>query len=248
MSSQQIADFNADLSTRQARALDLGLDSKVVPYPELSQLNQRGIWFVTIRRRGAAILRRLRTLPASPWRQAVIDTAPRRQPHVRDREETGPCPGAQGALRQRAVTGPGRVPPTGCRSHNTQASARALRVRDASRQRVEDGLGSSGHGFPRDGVARAGRRQVDLATTMTVLAKGCARWRAQPLRGFDTAAPQQRSRTCVATAGGVDSQPARLVVHCDKRCHNPIVRDAALDQPSHVMPWWRNLPVVFQYP
>ena len=39
------------------------LDSKVVPYPELSQLNQRGIWFVTIRRRGAAILRRLSALP-----------------------------------------------------------------------------------------------------------------------------------------------------------------------------------------
>ncbi len=30
----------------------LYFDSKVAPYPELSRLNQRGIWFVTIRRRG----------------------------------------------------------------------------------------------------------------------------------------------------------------------------------------------------
>jgi hypothetical protein len=30
----------------------LYFDSKVAPYPELSKLNQRGLWFVTIRRRG----------------------------------------------------------------------------------------------------------------------------------------------------------------------------------------------------
>jgi HAE1 family hydrophobic/amphiphilic exporter-1 len=66
----------------------LYFDSKVVPSPELSQLTQRGIWFVTIRRRGAAILRRLSALPASHWRQAVIDTAHRRHQRIRYVEET----------------------------------------------------------------------------------------------------------------------------------------------------------------
>jgi hypothetical protein len=42
----------------------LSFDSKRAPYPELSRVNQRGIWFVTIRRRGAAVLRRLHALPA----------------------------------------------------------------------------------------------------------------------------------------------------------------------------------------
>jgi len=37
----------------------LYFDSKVIDYPELSRVNQRGIHFVTIRRRGTAILRRL---------------------------------------------------------------------------------------------------------------------------------------------------------------------------------------------
>jgi hypothetical protein len=46
----------------------------------------------------------------------------------------------------------------------------------------------------------------------------------------------------------VDIQPARIVVHCDKRCHNPILREAALDQPSQAMPWLRSLLVVFQDP
>jgi len=222
--------------------------SKVVPSPELSQLTQRGIWFVTIRRRGAALLRRLRALPASQWRQAVIDTPPRRHPRIRYLDETVHLPGDQGSLRQLAVTGLGRAQPTLCLSNNAKESARALMVRDASRNRVEDGLGISVHCFHIDCVASEVRLHVALDTTMTVLANGCYRWLAKQLRGFDTAAPKQLSRKCVATAGVVDIQPERIVVHFDKRCHHPILREAALDQPSQVIPWLRHLPVVFQYP
>ena len=52
----------------------------------------------------------------------------------------------------------------------------------------------------------------------------------------------------VETGGVVEIQPEQIVVHFDKRCHNPILREAALDQPRQAIPWLRNLPVVFQYP
>jgi hypothetical protein len=151
----------------------LYFDSKVVPSPELSQLTQRGIWFVTIRRRGAAILRRRSALPASQWRQAVIDTAHRRPQRIRYLDETVQVPGSKGSLRQLAVTGLGRAQPTLFLSNNTKESARALMVRDASRNRVEDGLGISVHFFPLDCLASEVRRNVDLDTTMTVLANAC---------------------------------------------------------------------------
>ena len=169
----------------------LYFDSKVVPYPELSQLNQRGIWLVTIRRRGAAILRRRSALPASPWRQAGINTAHRRHQRVRSLDETVQLPGSQGSLRQLAVTGLGRAQPTLFLSNNAKESARALIVRYASRKRVEDGLGISVNFLHLDCLASEVRLNVDLDTTMTVLANGCYRWLAKQLRGFDTAAPKQ---------------------------------------------------------
>jgi hypothetical protein len=226
----------------------LYFDAKVVPSPELSQLNQRGIWCVTLRRRGAALRRRRSALPASQWRQAVIDTAHRRHQRVRYLEETVHLPGDKGSLRQLAVTGLGRAPPPLFLSNHPKESARALMVRYARRNRVEDGLGISVHFFHLDCLAREVRLNVALDTTMTVLANGGYRWLAKQLRGFDTAAPKQLYRTFVETAGVVEIQAERLVVHFDKRCHNPILREAALDQPSQVMPWLRNLPVVFQYP
>ena len=42
----------------------LYFDSKVIPLAEMAKVNQRQIWFVTIRRRGAAILRGLNAMPA----------------------------------------------------------------------------------------------------------------------------------------------------------------------------------------
>ena len=52
----------------------LYFDSKLVDYAELSNVNKRGIHFITIRRRGAGILRRLDALPRSSWTGAVLDT------------------------------------------------------------------------------------------------------------------------------------------------------------------------------
>jgi hypothetical protein len=169
----------------------LSFDAKVVPSPELSQRSQRGIWFVTIRRRGAAMLRRLRALPASPWRPAVIATAHRRHQRLRYLEETVRLPGDQGSLRQLAVMGLGRAPPTLFLSNNAKESARALMVRYAGRHRVEDGLGISVNFFHVDGLASEVRLNGDLDTTMTGLANSCYRWLAKQLRGCDTAAPKQ---------------------------------------------------------
>src|SRR5580704_3716549 len=43
----------------------LYFDSKLIDYTEMSRVNQRGIYFVTIRRRGSAILRSLERRPTS---------------------------------------------------------------------------------------------------------------------------------------------------------------------------------------
>ena len=61
----------------------------MVDYPELSRVNRRDIHFVTIRRRGAAIVRRLEQQPASAWKGAVIDIPKRCHTHIRYIEEDG---------------------------------------------------------------------------------------------------------------------------------------------------------------
>jgi hypothetical protein len=226
----------------------LYIDSKVMTYPELSRLQQRGIWFVTIRRRGAAILRRLRQLPVGAWRKAVIDTPKRCHQHIRYFDEWVHLPGYQGAIRQLAVGGLGREEPTLFLSNNPEETARALIVRYAGRNRVEDGLGTAVNFFHLDCLASEVRLNVDLDTTLTVLANGCYRWLGKQLHGYEKAAPKQLYRRFVETAGVVEIAADRVVVRFDKRSHNPVLKEARLDQNRAPIPWLQNRFVEFVYP
>jgi hypothetical protein len=226
----------------------LYFDSKLVPYAELARVNSRRIWFVTIRRRGAAILRRLRALPASEWHRAVIDIPKRRHKNIHYHDETTRLRDYPEPIRQVAVTGLGREEPTLCLSNNVAVTARDVITRYAGRNGVEDSLGISVNFFHLDCLASEVRLNVDVDVALTVIANGCYRWLAQRLRGFERAKAKQLYRRFVETAGVVEVRADSLVVHFDKRCHNPTLQEAALDQDCPPVPWLGQLPVVFQYP
>jgi hypothetical protein len=226
----------------------LYFDSKVVPYRELSRVNQRGIHFVTIRRRGAAVLRRLHALPSGAWRRAVIDTPHRRHQRIRYVDEAIRLPGYEGSIRQLAVDGLGREQPTLFLTNHLEETARSLIIRYAGRNGVEDGLGTGVNFFHLDCLASEVRLNVDLDAALTVLANGCYRWLAHQLRGFDKSAPKQTYRRFVETGGQVEMQADRILVRFDKRSHNPILRESELDKGCPPIPWLGDRPVAFAYP
>ena len=226
----------------------LYFDSKLVPYAELSRVNARGIWFVTIRRRGGALMARLRSLPSHTWQRAVIDTPKRCHQHIRYVDETVRLRDYVGPVRQLAVDGLGHDEPTLFLTNNAEETARNLIIRYAGRNRVEDGLGTAVNFFHLDCLTSEVRLNVDLDTVMTVLANGCYRWLGRQLRGFAKAAPKQLYRRFVETAGTVVPEADRIVVRLERRCHNPILREAALDRDPTPVPWLHGRPITFVYP
>ena len=215
----------------------LYIDSKVVDYPELSRIAARGIHFITIRRRGAAILRRLQSLPRSAWTGAVLDTAQRCHQTIHYIDEAIKLRGYEGPIRQIAVDGLGRQKRTLFLTNHPQETARNVIIRYAGRNRVEDGLGISVNFFHLDCLASEVRLNVDLDATLTILAHGCYRWLGRQLRGYEKAAPKQLYRLFVATEGVIRTTPEELVVRLQRRSHNPILREAALDREPTPIPW-----------
>jgi hypothetical protein len=226
----------------------LYFDSRLVPYAELARLDARPIWFVTIRRRGAAIVRRLQELPATAWHGAVIDVLKRRHKYIRYHDERVRLRDYPEMIRQVAATGLGREAPTLFLSNNTEVTARDLITRYTGRNGVEDSLGISVDFFHLDCLTSEVRLNVDLDVALTVIAHGCYRWLAQQLRGCDKLKPKQLFRRFVETSGVVEVCCDRLVVQFDKCCHNPILREAALDRDCPPLPWLGQRRVTFQYP
>ena len=225
----------------------LYFDSKLIDYSELSRVNQRGIHFVTIRRRGEAILRRLQRLPRSDWTGAVIDTPQRCHQQIRFVDEIVKLRGYEGPIRQLATEGLGREKPTLFLSNHWEETARNLIIRYAGRNRVEDGLGISVNFFHLDCLASEVRLNVDLDAAMTVLANGCYRWLGKQLRGYDKAAPKTLYRCFVETGGVIKVTQDKIIVHFDKRSHNPILREAALDREKVPIPWLGNRRLEFAF-
>ena len=153
-----------------------------------------------------------------------------------------------GSIRQVAVAGLGREEPTLFLSNNVAVTAREVITRYTGRNGVEDSLGISVNFFHLDCLASEVRLNVDLDVALTVMAHGCYRWLANQLRGFDKAKPKQLYRRFVETGGVVEVQAERIVVSFDKRCHNPVLREAALDADGPPIPWLGNRPVTFTYP
>ncbi|MDA1163951.1 MAG: hypothetical protein O3B13_12675 [Planctomycetota bacterium] len=227
----------------------LYFDSKFTTYAELSEIMQQDdISFVTIRRRGSAILRRLSALPSSSWKPAVIDIPKRRHKRVQYVDERVKLRGIDGDVRQLAVKGLGRENPTLFLSNNFAASPRDLVMNYARRNGVEDALGSSVNFFHLDCLSSEVRLNVDLDTVLTVLANGCYRWLASQLHGFTQSQPKALYRKFVECSGAVEIETdGRIVVSFDRRSHNPILREAGLDRDHPKIPWLANRRLEFVY-
>jgi hypothetical protein len=226
----------------------LYFDSKLTTYAQLSELTSREVYFVTIRRRGVSILKRLQQRPAGDWTTAVIDIPKRRHKRIRYVEELVTADDYQGTLRQIAVTGLGRERPTLFLTNHPDASPRELIMNYARRNGIEDGLGTNVDFFHLDNLSSEVRLNVDLDVTLTVIANGCYRWLASRLKGFEKAKPKQLSRKFIETSGEVEVLPnRRLRIKFDRRSHNPILREAALDQETRPVPWLKRYRIEFDY-
>ena len=146
------------------------------------------------------------------------------------------------------MDGLGHPHPTLLVSNHLDARARALITRYTGRHGVEDSLGLSVNFLPLDCLASEVRLNVDVDVALTVLAQGCYRWLAPQWPGFDKAKPQPLYRQFVETGGQLAIPADRIVVHCAKRAHTPILREAALAKGCPPLPWLPNLPVALTYP
>ena len=226
----------------------LYFDSKLTTYTELSELNSRGVFFVTIRRRGSAILKRLQQTAKSDWKSATIDIPKRRHKRIHYLDESLQLDEYEGTLRQIVVTGLGREQPTLFLTNHLNVSPREMVMNYARRNGIEDGLGTNVNFFHMDNLSSEVRLNVDLDVTLTVIANSCYRWLASRLKGFEQAKPKQLSRKFIETSGEIEVMPHRILrILFDRRCHNPILREAALDKAARPIPWLKGYRIEFDY-
>ncbi|MGF1580086.1 MAG: hypothetical protein ACFCD0_12055 [Gemmataceae bacterium] len=138
--------------------------------------------------------------------------------------------------------------PTLFLTNNFDIAAREAIINYAKRNGIEDGLGTNVDFFHLDCLSSEVRLNVQLDVASTVLAQGCYRWLASKLKGYENAKAKQLFRHFVETSGEIEwNTDGQLTVVLDRRSHNPILREAELDQECPTIPWLHNARLKLTY-
>ncbi len=225
-------------------------DSRATTYAHLHELTERKVGFITIRRRGAAMVERVRSFPAQQWQHCQVEQAKGKRRNVKYVEETVSLKEHQKDLRQIVFDGLGHESPTFVLTNDLPERLPARRVLEtyAARNHVEHSLGEKITFFHLDCLSSEVRLNVDFDLTLTVVAAMLYQRLADNLKGFKHATPQTIFRRFINTQGTIEITNQEITVRFEKRTHNPILKEAGLEEPSPPITWLGGRVIRLEFP
>ena len=235
---------------RQATGEDPGLlvfDSQLTTYKVLDELTARGIRWLTLRQRGSTELARLAALPAGTWKTTTIARSGRyRRPQLH--EDMIKLKDVDTKVRQLAIRNIGRDEPTLLITNDLTTPGNDLFARYAERMSIENQLDAYISGFHLDALSSAVPLNVDLDTTLTVIAGNLYRLFARDLTRYQTATPDTIWRHFLDDPGTLHISDHGVTCALNLRSHHPQLIDAGYAHLKTPIPWWNNRTLQFTFP
>jgi len=210
-------------------------DSKFTTYPKLSALNQQGIRFITLRRRGKIMLDGMEALES--WKRIHIPHAKRKYPNPLVHESVITLPDYKGDLRQVIVRGNGHEKPAFLISNDFDTPSDLLVGNYARRWRVENVISEAVKFFNLNALSSPILVKVHFDVVMTMIADTLYTMLAQKLRGFESCDASKIHRLFVKGKGRITLRGNKITVIFPRRAHNPILRSVPWHRLPQALSW-----------
>jgi len=234
-SDDQVTDFLAFWrKVRRGVKPTLVFDGRFTSYPKLSQLNAAGIKFITLRRRGADLLRRVEKLAG--WQRIHVPHAKRKYPNPEVHESTIALRGYDGDVRQLIIRGTGHSQPTFLITNDFESPLDLLVGNYARRWRVENGIAEAVKFFHLNALSSPILVKVHFDIALTLIADTLYTMLARKLRGFEECHAPKLYRHFIQAKATVEVADREVLVTFPRRAHNPILRRVPWDQLPTTMP------------
>jgi hypothetical protein len=225
----------------------LVFDSKLTTYKVLDELSARGIRWLTLRERGPKLIADLLARPDADWRRVRVERTGRyRAPEILD--ELVQVKGIEGPVRQLAVRNIGREQPTLLITNELERTTKQLFARYAERMTIENELDAYISGFHLDALTSGLPLNVDLDTTLTVIAGNLYRLLARRLPRYQRATPDTIWRHFLDATGTIHTTKTGLTVDLLVRTYHPVLIDAGLADEATPIPWLDGRELRFRFP
>jgi hypothetical protein len=217
---------------------ELIFDSKLTTYPNLNQLNHKGIDFITLRRRSQKMLATIAGRPASAWRRVDLQNVSRAYRRPRILDDKIHIKGYDGPIRQLTVTDLGHEEPTLLLTNQMRRAASTLIERYAKRMVIENGIADGIDFFHMDALSSAVAMKITCDLQLTLMASSLYRLLgAQVGRGYEEAKGRHIFRDFIDAVGLITLTDREIIVQYQKRAHNPLLIAAGLANTDVAVPW-----------
>lgn len=151
-------------------------------------------------------------------------------------------------IRQIAIRGIGREQPTLLITNELDAPAKDLFARYAERMVIENELDAYISGFHLDALTSGIPLNVDLDTTLTVIAGNLYRLLARRLPRYDTATPDTIWRHLLDGGGTPHITPTAVTCALNLRSYHPVLIDGGFGDLEVPIPWWEGRTLRYRFP
>jgi transposase len=217
---------------------ELIFDSKLTTYKNLDQLNQWGVQFITLRRRSQKMLQEMHKQPISAWRRIELEGISRiyRTPKILDTKIA--LRDYQGPIRQLVIDDFGHEEPTFLLTNQLTRSAPKLIRRYAQRMIIENNIADGIDFFHMDALSSAVAMKVNLDLQLTLMASSLYHLLGSKLgNGYQKAKSRQIFRDFIDATATLRINKNEILVHFQKRAHNPLLIAAGFDKTDIQVPW-----------
>lgn len=162
----------------------LVFDSKFTNYQNLKQLDNNGIKFVTIRRRGKNLVEQINNIAPANWKKIRVMTADGKGRTLTVNDQTVLLKGYDDTIRQIAITGHGKIKPALIITNEFDLKLEALIRKYSRRWLVEKSIAEQTEFFHLNNISSSMVIKVDFDLTMTILAHNLYRLFAMDLNRY----------------------------------------------------------------
>ncbi len=220
-------------------------DSKFTTYENLSKINQQGLKFITLRRRGHKLIQDIEGI--GPWKRITIPHDKRKYPNPQVHESNVALRGYEGEVRQIIVRGNGHEKPAFIITNDYETPLALIVGNYARRWRVENGIAEAVKFFHLNSLSSPILIKVHFDVAMTMIADTLYSRLAQNLRGFEACDAPKLYRDFVKGKGEIETKDDRIVITYPRRAHNPILRAVPWQRLPQNIPWLNDAPFSFHF-
>jgi transposase len=241
----EFLDFYRKGSNNPEQIKYIVFDSKFTNYQNLNKLNKDNVCFLTIRRRGANIVQKINSIPASQNKKIRIPCSGNKKRTIMVNDHPTSLKGYDGRVREVYITGNGKIKPAIIITNDFDSKVEDVALKYARRWLVEKSISEQVSFFHLNNVSSSMVIKVDFDLTMSILAFNLYRLFALETERYKNSTSTKLYESILLNSADINIDEKQITVALKKKRMLPLCLEIMNKYKNENYQWLGNKKLVF---